>query len=240
MQRFLLFIILILNIVFITNLKGQVFPSLVRIDPPSYVQANQSFITSLVFTIDVVTTENVIIKFRKPSSIGISSAILKSWLGAENIPISPNGDNKNEIVFKLDSEKFALDANTMYQVLLECYTPKPISLSKDQFVWENDREKETIFNFDFNKNNRIEELIVYETQKTAGKSLEFIENSSLDFYIKNFDLDDLYIEFWMESDGEFENFVSLKNNISNDTLLTISKNNFGFVTFPIKASEIER
>ena len=178
MRIFLLFLFLNLHIVFSIKTSAQVTPSLVRIDPPSYVLANKSFSTSLVFTLDEVTNETVIIKFQKPSSIGISSATLTYWSGEEKIPVVPSNDNKNEIILKLDAEKFALDANTMYQILLECHTPKPISLNKELFAWGKEEVKETIFDIDFDSERKIEEIEVYESQKTAGSSLKFDENSN--------------------------------------------------------------
>ena len=240
MRIFLLFLLLTLNIVFSIKTTAQVTPSLVRIDPPSYVLANKSFSTSLVFTLDEVTNETVIIKFQKPSSIGISSATLTYWSGEEKIPVVPSNDNKNEIILKLDAEKFALDANTMYQILLECHTPKPISLNKELFAWGKDPAKETLFEIDFDGEKEIEEIEVYESQKTAGNSILFNENSNMELELHNQESKDIYIEFWMKSDGDFFNFFTLTNSVTNDTLLSLSKNKFGFITFPMREGEIDR
>ena len=240
MRISLLFLFLIINIVSTFKSKAQVIPSLVRIDPPSYVLADKSFSTSLVFTLDEVTNEIVVIKFIKPSSIGISSATLKYWSGEEKIPVIPNNENKNEIILNLNAEKFALDANILYQVLLECHTPKPISLSKELFIWGKDQENNTIFNIDQDQDKKIEEMQVYEYQKTAGNSLLFDANSQLEIILKNQASNDLYIEFWVKSEGSFINFFTLLNEESQDTLLTLSRNEFGFITFPINDREIER
>jgi Secretion system C-terminal sorting domain len=242
MQRYLLYLIIISNIIFSTKSFSQIIPSFVRFDPPSFVSVNNNFTTSLIFKIDVVTNEAVSIRFSKPSSINISSATLTTWIGSKNISVFVNEEDKNEITLELSAEEYSLDANYPYQVLLVCNTQKPLKFDKKLFVW-NDEGLDKLSNdlLELEPDIEFTETQIYEVQKTAGNSVEFAQFSELQFKIsEENDWNQLYTEFWFQSDELLEDFLVVEKSATKDTLVSISKNAFGFITFPITENELSR
>ena len=240
MKRSLLFLILILNIA--TTSLGQITPSFVRFDTPSFVTVNERFTSSLIFKLDVLTDESVIIRFLKPKSIKIVSARLKSIFGDKNIAFVKSKDNKNEIILKLDAEEFALDANYPYQILLSCSSDEQFKLDKKQFAWKDKKTSNLNNEYQIVKANDQSDIIdFYKPQKTAGNSIQFNPSSQLKFNInQGAEWNNIYIEFWTKSGNTLKNFLTISKVEPKDTLISISKNDLGFVTFPIGTQELIR
>ncbi len=75
MKRILLFLLLYLNIAAISF--GQITPTFVRFDSPSFVPVNGNVTTSLIFKVNSNLDKSVVIRFTKPKSLKINSAYFK-------------------------------------------------------------------------------------------------------------------------------------------------------------------
>jgi Secretion system C-terminal sorting domain len=242
MQRYLLYLIIITNIISSTKSFSQIIPKFVRFDTPSFVSVNNNFTTSLIFKIDVVTNEPISIKFSKPNSVNINKATLSTLKVNKNISVLINEEDKNEIVLELSAEEFSLEANYPYQILLDCNTQKQIKFDKGLFAWIDEKiEKSSDDLFEFGTGNEFDETQIYEVQKTAGNSVKFVKFSELQFKIfEENGWNRLYTEFWVQSDELLEDFLVIEKLSTKDTLVSISKNVFGFITFPINENELIR
>ncbi len=236
MKRNLLFLIIFINIAATTF--GQITPSFVRFDFPSFVTVNEKFTSSIIFKLDVLTDESVIVRFNKPKSIKILSVKFKSIFGDKNISFAKSKGNKNEISIILNAKEYALDANYPYQILLNCIAEEQSKLDKKLFSW---KDKKTSSSTSENPNDISEFIDFYKPQRTAGNSLLLNQYSQLKIsFNQGTELNNIYTEFWLKTNKSIKNFLIVSKTETKDTLIAISKNKFGFITFPIRQHEIVR
>ena len=240
MKRSLLFLIIFINIAATTF--SQILPSFVRFDSPSFVTVNERFTSSLIFKLDILTDESVLIRFQKPKSIKIVSVNFKSIYGDKDISFTTSEDNEDEINLMLNAEEYALDANYPYQLLLTCIAEEQPKLDKKLFSWKDKKDSNVTIENQLDKQNGISEFIdFYKPQRTAGKSIQLIQYSQLKINLsQETELNNIYTEFWLKTSNSIKNFLIITKTETKDTLVAISKNKFGFVTFPIKSDEIVR
>jgi len=240
MQRFLLYLTIILNICITTQKFGQITPSFVRFDPPSFVSVDENFTTSIIFKIDTVADEAVYLKFNKPNSLEIKSAQINTKLETRNLSLLKN-KAANEITLKINADALALDENYPYQIFLECISTAPANIDKNSFVWNVDSPKKFLYKSSTGINDIArDETNIYKAQNTAGNSIKFTRSSNLDIRIKQDEWKAIYTEFWLKSGTLGSNLFSISKGDNQDTLLTFSKNKFGFISFPIRQNELDR
>jgi len=145
------------------------------------------------------------------------------------------------MILQLNAEELSLDANIPYQISLDCFTPKAIKVNKNEFTWINEELEKSGDNFDlFEEITNIEETQIYEIQRTSGNSLRFDKSSFLQFKLIEEEWKKIYVEFWLKSESEFENLFTMRKSVDQDTIISFSKNDLGFITFPIRENEIIR
>lgn len=239
MKRILLFLIFILNITSITF--GQIIPSSVRFDLPNFVNGQDKFKASLIFKLDELPEESVKIRFEIPSKLKIVSAKFLSVLGDKKLDIL-KGNNKNELILLLNSEELALDAHYPYQVLLSFNPVQVAKIENEMFVWLDQKLTKSIIE---ESNTQVElinnQINLYRPQKTAGSNIQFTKVSALNIKVKEENIwNKLYSEFWFNSENELDDFFTLVKTTSQDTIISMSKNIMGFLSFPINNNEIKR
>ncbi len=237
MKTKLHFLITLLHISLVA-LTAQIKPDFIRFDLPSFVPAEKQFNASLVFKLSTISNDKVEIKFRKLKDIKVKSAKLK--ISDEFIGLNLNVQ-KDIILIVLDPQSYSLLANVPYQIILTCYSTEVVKLEKNKF-WINENVDEATVDNLFSSKTELEseEINVYESQKIAGKSLQFNENSKLEFQLKEFEPKNLFVEFWLELNGPLENSFSITKTNTKESLIFISQNDLGFVAFPIFENEIVR
>lgn len=242
MQRYLLYLIVFLHIVFCVNTFGQTVPSMVRFDSPSYILVNTNFDASVIFRIDEILTETLSLTFEKQEFVKISSAILKYENNSTEIKIRERKNNPNIITLNINVNDLEFSKNLPHQIILKCSASEPIKLSSDLFSFlQSDIQENIIIEEDFLTDAEIIKTQIYKIQQTAGKSAEFINGSNLNIRIsKNNEWENIFIEYWIKSKDELINFFNVVETLNNDTLISFSKNNFGFISFPICDNEIAR
>ncbi|MCW8850505.1 MAG: hypothetical protein OQJ81_11045, partial [Melioribacteraceae bacterium] len=239
MKRFLLFLFLYLNIAAISF--GQITPTFVRFDSPSFVSVNGIVTTSLIFKVNSNLDESVVIRFSKPNSLRISSAYFKSASGNVQLPISRSSKNKNEIRLTLNFDDCDIEPYSLHQILLNFNSRDQLKIDKKYFTWLDDNSYNKIKGDSNSSEENSDDINIYSPQTTAGSCLQFKQFSKLRFGIEeNEKLDNLFTEFWFKSNSSLENFLTFTKSESNDTILTISKNKIGFITFPISENEQSR
>lgn len=240
MKRSLLFLIIFINIAATTF--SQITPSFVRFDFPSFVTVNERFTSSIIFKLDVLTDESVIVRFNKPKSIKILSVKFKSLYGDKNISFTNSKGNKNEINIALNAKEYALDANYPYQILMSCVAEEKSKLDKKLFSWRDKKTSTITVENKLEKHNDVSEFIdFYKPQRTAGNSIQLNQYSQLKINSNQVkEPSSIYSEFWVKSTNPIKNFLIISKTELKDTLVAISKNDFGFITFPIKQKELFR
>ena len=240
MNKILLFLFFYLNIAAISF--GQITPTFVRFDSPSFVSVNGNFTTSLIFKVNSNLDKSVVIRFAKPKLLKINSALFKSASGDVQIPIVRSVKNKNEIQLILNFDECNIEPYAIHQIFLNFNSRDQFKIEKKYFTWLDDSLlKKRNDDSNLLEEENADEISVYTPQKTAGSSLQFKQSSQLKFEIKEEEkLDNLYTEFWFKSSGTLKNFLTFTKSETNDTILSISKNKIGFITFPISENELSR
>ena len=240
MKRFLLLLLFLLNIATITF--SQISPTYVRFDSPSFVSVNENFTTSLIFKVNTTLNNSVVIRFSKPNSLKLNSAILKSSSGNFKVPTFIDKSNKNEIKLVLKFDEFSIEPNLPHQILLYFNSRDQLKIEGKYFTWLDEKLPKNKNDYRVAlDNDKSDEIIVYTPQNTAGSSLQFKQSSQLKMSIKeNGRLSNIYTELWFKSDNVIKNFLTFVKSESKDTIISFSKNKIGFMTFPIGENELIR
>ena len=185
-------------------------------------------------------SKNIEINFQKPKNVEISSASIKLGQEYKEIEIKNINNSPNRLNISLNIQDLFLEENNFYQILFNCYTANPLKLKKETFSWLDKNilnDKMLLGNSDID----AEELQIYEPQKTSGKSIKFNKLSKLKINIvENSNWKNLYTEFWLNIKSDVNELFSIRKNSSGDTLVSFSKNEFDFITFPLNNTEIAR
>ncbi len=239
MRKILLLLIFTLQIAFAHLIYGQAKPTVLRFDPPTFIPVNNNFQTSLVFKFEE-KSKNIEINFQKPKNIEIIAASIRLGDEYKEIEFKKINNSPNRLSIALNTDVLSLEENNFYQILFKCYTSNPIKIKKETFSWLD----KNILNdkmFLGNSDIHAEELQIYEPQKASGKSIKFNKSSKLKVKIvENNNWKNLYTEFWLNINSDVKELFSIRNNSSGDTLVSFSKNEFDFITFPLSNSEIIR
>jgi hypothetical protein len=141
----------------------------------------------------------------------------------------------------MSAEEFSLDANYPYQIILDCSSNEPAKIDKKLFSWTDGNTEITSKELSFAEyENKVSEIEVFESQKTAGNSVRLNKSSSLDIKFEREDWNYIYTEFWLKSDIVENKFFAIEKGNNRDTILSFFANKFGFISFPIDENEIER
>jgi hypothetical protein len=239
MKKLLLLLIFTIQIAFAHSIFGQAKPTVLRLDLPSFIPVKNNFQTSLVFKFEE-KNENLEINIQKPKNIEILSASIKLGDKTKEINFKNIDNAPNQIKISLNTIIFSLEENKFYQIIFTCYSSDPLKLKKDSFSWLD----KNIFDDDLfieKSETDDDELQIYEPQKASGKSLKFDKSSSLNIKIVgNENWKNLYTEFWLNINSNVKKLFNIRKNPSGDTLVSFSKNEFDFITFPLSNSEIIR
>jgi len=231
MNKFLHFLVLTF-IVLSSFILAQTQPSMVRFDYPEYIPVNSEFDASVVFKLDEMSNQNVSLTFEKDQSVRVISASLYANGSSKTIDFSLSG---NEISILLDQEEFHFIDGQPYQILLACKGKESKKVNRKLFRKLNDDIK---FSDEFNKETATH---FYKPQEASGKSLQFAEESKLQFNVNNKkDWQNIYFEFWLKSDSELSCFLDIVEPSTNDTLLCFSKNTLNFLSLPFDETELFR
>ncbi|MCB9259440.1 MAG: T9SS type A sorting domain-containing protein [Ignavibacteriales bacterium] len=242
MHRFLLFLTLLQILFFNLNLIGQNSPNFIRIDPPIFAPVNQNFYSSIIFKIDEKQQKIVNIKFNKPKSVSISSAYIRLNNAKKILNLTTGKFNRNEININLNIEELKLAKNVPYQIILECNSSKSFQTKKQAFFSIIENPKNNSNNYaKISDDGNDYDAQIYNIQKTAGNSIKLLNESGIKLAFNDFtNWSNLYTEFWLKSKNIINDFFVIEKQISGDTLLSISKNEFGFISLPIKENELKR
>lgn len=240
MRKNLLLLIFTLQIAFAHSVFGQVKPTVLRFDLPTFIPVNNNFQTSLIFKLEE-KSEELEINIKKPKNIEILSASIKLEKKEKEIELKSINNSSDQLKILLNVDELSLEENNFYQIIFNCYSSNPLKLKKNNFSWLD----KNIFDNDMFLNesgiDESEELQIYEPQKASGKSLKFNESSKLNIkIIEDDNWINLYTEFWLNSNSDVQQLFSICNNSSGDTLVSFSQNEFDFITFPLSRSEIVR
>ena len=239
MRKFLLLLIFTIQIAFAHSIYGQAKPTVLRFDPPTFIPVNNNFQTSLVFKFEE-KSENIEINFQKPKNVEISSASIKLGKEYKEVEIKNIDNSPNRFRILLNTYDLFLEENNFYQILFNCSISNPLKLKKDTFNWldKNILNDKLLSGY---SDTDPEELQIYEAQKAAGRSIKFNNLSKLKIKIvENSNWKNLYTEFWLRINNDIEELFSITKISSGDTLVSFSKNEFDFITFPLNNSELAR
>ena len=239
MRKFLLLLIFTIQIAFAHSIYGQAKPTVLRFDPPTFIPVNNNFQTSLVFKFEE-KSENIEINFQKPKNVEISSASIKLGKEYKEVEIKNIDNSPNRFRILLNTYDLFLEENNFYQILFNCSISNPLKLKKDTFNWldKNILNDKLLSGY---SDTDPEELQIYEAQKAAGRSIKFNNLSKLKIKIvENSNWKNLYTEFWLRINNDIEELFSISKISSGDTLVSFSKNEFDFITFPLNNSELAR
>ncbi|MCP5063589.1 MAG: hypothetical protein GY936_14175, partial [Ignavibacteriae bacterium] len=231
MNKFLHFLVLTF-IVLSSFIVAQTQPSMVRFDYPEYIPVNLEFDASIVFKFDEMPNQNVSLAFEKDQSVRVLSASLYTDGSSKNIDFNLSG---NEISFLLNQVDFNFVDGQPYQILLACKGKESKKVNNKLFRNQNDDIKLS--------DEFIEETSThfYNPQEASGKSLQFSDESNLQFNVNNKeDWQNIYFEFWLKSDSKLSCFLDIIEPTTNDTLLCFSKNKLNFLSLPFDESELFR
>ncbi len=239
MIKFLQIIILISFLTIQTAAQPQ--PSMVRFDFPEYVQAENNFEVSAVFKFSEKPTESFILHFNKSHLISISSVYLfydgiRNQLNIENSDSDPDG-----FFVKIDVDEYVIEDNIPYQIIFSLKNSGILRTSDLLLSYKGELDKNSDFLEKQNDINKASNIDFYKVQETAGNSLEFRKKSNFEIDYQNSANDiPLYFEFWMENNGSLEDLLNISNIATEDTLLKLSKNMFGFVSTPLNNDDLIR
>ncbi len=134
MKKLLLLLIFTIQIAFAHSIFGQAKPTVLRLDPPSFIPVKNNFQTSLVFKFEE-KNENLEINIQKPKNIEILSASIKLGDKTKEINFKNIDNAHNQIKILLNTNLLSLEENKFYQIIFTCYSSDPLKLKKDSFSW---------------------------------------------------------------------------------------------------------
>ncbi|MBK8945581.1 MAG: T9SS type A sorting domain-containing protein [Ignavibacteriae bacterium] len=227
--RFIIF----LNI-FILQILGDSQPSIVRIDFPEYVIAENSFEVSAVFKFYEKPSETFRLNFSKSDFTSIKSA---SILVNENkIPLKINyAKNDENFSISINPEKIQILENIPYQIIFICRNFGS-NLTAEKFItYKNDSAKN---NSNPTKTKYDNVINFYKTQEIAGNCLSLKEQSNFEIEYKNeSEKIPLLFEFWFKTNSEVKNLFTIFDANSYDTVFALSRNELGFASTPFDKND---
>lgn len=235
MVRLLFFLLFSLNIFTSNFSQTQENIKLVRLDYPTFIPINAEFEISLIVKFTDLAKKEFNLSFKKESTVKILEAYLN--IDGKRNKIEINSLNKSENDFELSffNNQFKLFTNTPYQIIIKCKTENLSKMNVDLISFMDD-DSELKKNYD-----EINPTRIYKVQETAGKSVQLNKKSKLEFY-PNFQKEhsNLLLEFWFKSNSQLDDFLTIKNNLTSDTLVKLGKSNLDFLSFPILSGETFR
>ena len=232
MNKFLLFLITTLHIIFVTSLKAQVEPTMVRFDNPEYIPVNSAFDVSLVIKFDKLPTENVTFAFEKNKGIKVQGAYLNLNENPKKLFVKVR---KQTVKIVIPFEDLNDIKNTPMQIILKCRGKGDRRIEGDLFTSQYTLAK-------FNDENNEEKIVrFYTPQVIAGKSLVIKNSTNFQLNtIENSDWENLFFEYWIKPTTKLNSFFNVVNENNDDTLLCLSENNLGFLAIPLNENETIR
>ena len=232
MNKFLLFLITTIHIIFATTLKAQVEPTMVRFDYPEYIPVNSVFDVSLVIKFEEFPTEDVTFAFEKNKSIKVQSAYLNLNENDKKLFVKVR---KSTVSVVIPFEEVSNIKNEPLQIILKCRGKGDRIIEGDLFTSQYVLSK-------FNEDNDKEKIVRFYTPQTiAGKSLLVKNSTKFQLStVRNSKLENLYFEYWIKPFTKLNDFFSIIDENTNDTLLSFSENNLGFLVIPFNEEETIR
>jgi hypothetical protein len=235
MNKFLLYLITTLHIIFAISLKAQIAqvePSMVRFDYPEYIPVNSVFDVSLVIKFEELPTENVTFAFEKNKSIKVQSAYLNLTENPKKLFVKVR---KKTVSVVLPFEDLEDIENIPMQIILKCRGKGERRIEGELFT------SELLLSKSNEETNADKITRFYTPQVTAGNSILFKNTTILQLKTKNkTDWDNLYFEYWLKANNNLNNFFSIVKENTEDTLLNFSENNLGFLVIPVNEDETLR
>ncbi len=232
MNKFLLFLITTIHIFFAVSLKAQVEPAMVRFDYPEYIPINSVFDVSLVIKYEELPTENVTFTFEKNKGIRIQSAYLNLKDNPKKLFVKVRN---NKVNITLPFEKVKISSNALVQIILKCRGTGERRIEGGLFTSRFELSK-------INDEPNIEKITgFYPPQAIAGKAGSFTNLSKLQLLTTGkAEWENLYIEYWIKANTNLNSFFNITKRNTNDTLISFSENNFGFLSIPVNENETLR
>ncbi len=236
MHKFLQYLVLIIFLAATNTIFGQPETEIIRVDYPKYIPTNTSFSVSSVvkFYEDSLKVHEII--FEKETFLKVTSAYIN--LGKEKKQIRIDRTD-NKIILKIIPEKYELFLEKAYQLIFECKVLEPVKSNRD-LIWksrnsEQQVEKE-VYTDNEDDNNSAE---FYNALKISGNDVYFGNNSNFIIELnKDKEFESIYTEFWLKVNGSSTKILNISNQNTNEILLSISENNFGFLSVSPQYNEI--
>ncbi|MCF8262655.1 MAG: T9SS type A sorting domain-containing protein [Melioribacteraceae bacterium] len=224
---------LILFLFQIGFLYAQHIPVQLETYAPKYIELGKSFEVS------------VIPRFTTQDSIPLFLILLDNKTTLENAKINSLGseysvdferyyNSSYTNAYKLINENIAalIQSEASFEIVCKLNTdsedsPK-ISLVAEYPTSNSNSDTKSNESYTF----PIETSETYISQSTGGNAASISNNSSFELTLKKVELKgNLLLEFWAKADSSSENIFSVSDELSNDTLITLKTNEYGFLDF---------